>query len=119
MLDDARASVLLTQEDQLGRLPSLSAPFVCLDRDWETIAGEPDGNLSGGAGLQNLAYVIYTSGSTGRPKGAMIHHLGLANYLSWCARAYAVQDGQGAPVHSSISFDLTITALLAPLIAGR
>ena len=49
----------------------------------------------------------------------MIHHLGLANYLGWCARAYAVPEGQGAPVHSSISFDLTITALLAPLIAGR
>ena len=49
----------------------------------------------------------------------MINHLGLANYLSWCAKAYAVPDGQGAPVHSSISFDLTITALLAPLITGR
>ena len=73
----------------------------------------------GGAGLRNLAYVIYTSGSTGRPKGAMINHLGLANYLSWCVKAYSVPDGVGAPVHSSISFDLTITALLAPLITGR
>ena len=27
--------------------------------------------------------------------------------------------GDGAPVHSSISFDLTITALLAPLVVGR
>src|SRR5262249_53231012 len=67
----------------------------------------------------NLAYMIYTSGSTGRPKGAMIHHRGLANYLAWCVRAYSVRLGQGAPVHSSISFDLTITALLAPLVAGR
>ena len=49
----------------------------------------------------------------------MIHHLGLANYLSWCSRAYAIAEGQGAPVHSSISFDLTITALLAPLVVGR
>ena len=118
MLGDARPAVLLTQEGLLERLAAWSAPIVCLDRDWETIATEPDGNLSGGAGLRNLAYVIYTSGSTGRPKGAMIHHLGLANYLGWCARAYAVHEGQGAPVHSSISFDLTITALLAPLIAG-
>ena len=119
MLGDARASVVLTQADLLDRIPTGSASIICLDRDWKSIEGEPDGNLSGGAGLQNLAYVIYTSGSTGRPKGAMINHQGLANYLSWCVKAYAVPDGQGAPVHSSISFDLTITALLAPLIAGR
>ncbi len=28
-------------------------------------------------------------------------------------------DGSGAPVHSSISFDLTITGLFSPLLAGR
>ena len=72
------------------RLPPISASVVCLDREWESIATEPDGNLDGGAGLHNLAYVIYTSGSTGRPKGAMIHHLGLANYLGWCSRAYSI-----------------------------
>ena len=99
----------------LERLPATSASVICLDRDWRSIEREPDENLSSGPGLQNLAYVIYTSGSTGKPKGAMINHLGLANYLSWCAKAYAVPQGVGAPVHSSISFDLTITALLAPL----
>jgi amino acid adenylation domain-containing protein len=119
MLDDARPSILLTQAHLLLRLPATSASMICLDRDWRSIDGEPDGNLSGGAGLSNLAYVIYTSGSTGRPKGAMIEHLGLANYLSWCAKAYAVRDGLGAPVHSSISFDLTVTGLLAPLVVGR
>ncbi len=119
MLGDAQASVLLSQADLLDRLPATAASLVCIDRDWKSIEREPDLNLAGGAGLENLAYVIYTSGSTGRPKGAMIDHLGLANYLSWCAKAYAVPEGEGAPVHSSISFDLTITALLAPLISGR
>ena len=91
MLGDARATVVLTQADLLDRIPTSSASIICLDRDWKSIEAEPDGNLSGGAGLQNLAYVIYTSGSTGRPKGAMINHLGLANYLSWCVKAYAVR----------------------------
>src|SRR5438270_660044 len=90
MLDDAHVAVLLTQSDLLGRLPASGASVVCLDRDRETFVSESDEDLPGGAGLDNLAYVIYTSGSTGRPKGAMIHHLGLANYLSWCVRAYAV-----------------------------
>ena len=107
------------QSELVGRLPSSSASIVCLDREWEAIATGPDGNLDDSSGLHNLAYVIYTSGSTGRPKGAMIHHLGLANYLGWCSRAYAIAEGEGAPVHSSISFDLTITALLAPLVVGR
>ena len=63
--------------------------------------------------------MIYTSGSTGRPKGVLIPHRGLVNYLTWATTAYAVEEGRGAPVHSSIAFDLTITGLFAPLLAGR
>ncbi|MEU7876222.1 non-ribosomal peptide synthase/polyketide synthase, partial [Dactylosporangium sp. NPDC049140] len=62
-----------------------------------------------------LAYVMYTSGSTGRPKGVQITHHGLVNYLAWAARAYEAGD---APVHSSLGFDLTVTSLLVPLVAG-
>jgi amino acid adenylation domain-containing protein len=119
MLEDARVPVLLTQSDLLGHLPATSAEVVALDLDRDGIEEADDGDLPGGAGLDNLAYVIYTSGSTGRPKGAMIHHRGLANYLAWATRAYAVHQGEGAPVHSSIAFDLTVTSLLAPLVAGR
>ena len=49
----------------------------------------------------------------------MIRHCGLTNYLNWCTEAYDVADGCGAPVHSSISFDLTVTSLFAPLMVGR
>jgi amino acid adenylation domain-containing protein len=118
MLHDADPAVLLTESNLLSRLPSSPASVVCLDRYGESIETEADDNLPDGAGLDNLAYVIYTSGSTGRPKGAMINHRGLANYLSWCIRDYAISQGQGAPVHSSIAFDLTVTALFAPLVAG-
>jgi acyl-coenzyme A synthetase/AMP-(fatty) acid ligase/acyl carrier protein len=62
---------------------------------------------------------MYTSGSTGTPKGVAIEHRGLVNYLHWGSQAYAVADGRGAPVHSSIAFDLTITGLFAPLLVGR
>jgi amino acid adenylation domain-containing protein len=119
MLKDASVPVLLTESDLLGHLPATSAEVVALDLDRDWIEEADGSDLPGGAGLDNLAYVIYTSGSTGRPKGAMIHHLGLANYLGWATRAYAVHQGEGAPVHSSIAFDLTVTSLLAPLVAGR
>ncbi|MEW5928283.1 MAG: amino acid adenylation domain-containing protein [Gemmatimonadota bacterium] len=66
----------------------------------------------------SLAYVIYTSGSTGAPKGVMVPHRGVVNYLHWAAEAYGAGEGEGSPVHSSLSFDLTVTSLLAPLVSG-
>jgi amino acid adenylation domain-containing protein/non-ribosomal peptide synthase protein (TIGR01720 family) len=68
---------------------------------------------------QATAYVIYTSGSTGRPKGVTIAHDALASYLAWCLAAYVEPDANGAPLVSSLSFDLTVTSLFAPLIAGQ
>ena len=61
---------------------------------------------------------MYTSGSTGEPKGAMILHRGLVNYLWWAIQAYGVEAGGSVPVHSSISFDLTVTGLYPALLAG-
>jgi amino acid adenylation domain-containing protein len=119
MLEDARTPVLLTQEHLLPILPENGAKVVCLDSQWEPIGRETATNLPCEAKPENLAYVIYTSGSTGQPKGVMIAHRGLVNYLDWCVRAYPVAEGSGAPVHSSISFDLTITGLFAPLLVGR
>ncbi len=92
---------------------------IDLEADWERIARRPEMSPDIAVEPEHLAYVIYTSGSTGQPKGAMIPHRGLVNYLSWCARTYPLAGGRGAPVHSSIGFDLTITSLLAPLFAGR
>ena len=120
MLQDANVPVLLSQSHLQEQLPPTTAHMVWLDRDWkqfDTYAPEnPKTPQNHG---HHLAYVIYTSGSTGQPKGALIEHKGLANYLCWAVQAYQVAQGQGAPVHSSISFDLTITALFLPLIVGR
>jgi amino acid adenylation domain-containing protein len=119
MLKDANASVLLTQSGLIERLPPYDGQRLCLDSDWHFIKQNSTENLGTSVSQENLAYVIYTSGSTGKPKGAMIRHRGLTNYLNWCTEAYEIADGCGAPVHSSISFDLTITSLFAPLMVGR
>ena len=68
---------------------------------------------------ENLAYVLYTSGSTGRPKGVMVPHRGLTNYVRWAVRHYALAADGGAPVHSSVSVDMTVTSLLCPLVVGQ
>jgi amino acid adenylation domain-containing protein len=119
MLEDSEVLVLLTQRHLLEKLPAHGARQVLLEADWSIGAGQSEANPSPTAKAENLAYVMYTSGSTGQPKGALIVHRGLVNYLFWCLGAYKLEEGTGAPVHSSIAFDLTITALFAPLLAGR
>ncbi|MET9701335.1 amino acid adenylation domain-containing protein, partial [Streptomyces sp. NPDC006529] len=65
---------------------------------------------------ESAAYVMFTSGSTGRPKGVVVTHGGLANYVRWAAGAYGTEGG--APLHSSLAFDLTVTSVLVPLVSG-
>ncbi len=48
----------------------------------------------------------------------MVTHAGLVNYLSWAVKVYGNEARQSALVHSSISFDLTITGLYTPLLLG-
>ncbi|HEX8273555.1 MAG TPA: amino acid adenylation domain-containing protein, partial [Longimicrobiaceae bacterium] len=119
MLRDCAAPVLLTRERLRGALPEHGAAVVALDSQWEEIAREPAEAPAVDVPPDALAYVIYTSGSTGRPKGVMMPHRGLARYLEWAAEAYPLGDGAGAPLHSSLSFDLTVTSLFLPLLAGR
>ena len=119
MIEDAQLKILLTSQHMAEALSGLGARVICLDDILEEVDEQSEENIDSGVMPENLAYVIYTSGSTGRPKGTMITHRGLVNYLSWCMKAYKVSEGQGAPVHSSIGFDLTVTSLFSPLMVGR
>jgi len=122
MLQDTQAPFVLTQHHlrhQLPAQPAYTAQIICLDSDWPTVAQEPHVSpVSTVTGI-NLAYVIYTSGSTGKPKGVQVEHRGLTNYLCWGLEAYAVAQGQGSLLHSSLASDLTVTSLFAPLLAGQ
>ncbi|MDB5921258.1 MAG: hypothetical protein JWN13_194 [Betaproteobacteria bacterium] len=117
MLGDAAVKILLTQSKHRHLFPA-DGVVICLDSDWLLIEQESTKNLDSAVTASNLAYVMYTSGSTGQPKGVMVLHRGLANYLCWAVKAYLVKEGDQVPVHTSISFDLTVTALYTPLIAG-
>jgi amino acid adenylation domain-containing protein/non-ribosomal peptide synthase protein (TIGR01720 family) len=119
MLKDAAATVLLTQQRLAGILPEHEAEIVVLDAEWKKIDECGGENFASRVSPSNLSYVIYTSGSTGQPKGVMIEHRSLVNYLSWTVNAYQVADACGAPLHSSLSFDLSVTSLFTPLLAGR
>ncbi|PWK11299.1 non-ribosomal peptide synthetase [Tumebacillus permanentifrigoris] len=117
MVEDSGVKLLLTQSDLAERLPA-QAPRFLLDTEFDRLTDFPKQNLEYRIGADDLVYVIYTSGSTGRPKGVLITHGGLMNYLTWAMETYA-QQGHGAPVHSSLAFDLTVTSMYVPLLSGK
>nr|QDA77045.1 polyketide synthase/nonribosomal peptide synthetase [Jahnella sp. MSr9139] len=122
IMQDARVSVLLTEErleDRLPPLPPQETFVIRLDADASQWKEQPVTPPDSRVGPDNAVYVIYTSGSTGRPKGTIIEHRGLCNYLSFATRAYGDELGRGAPVHSSLGFDLTVTSVFVPLLSGK
>ncbi|HEU0077840.1 MAG TPA: condensation domain-containing protein, partial [Longimicrobiaceae bacterium] len=75
VLEDAGASVLLTQESLRAGLPEFGGEVVLLDgrsehdapEDADALSHSRTFALSHSPSPENAAYVIYTSGSTGRP----------------------------------------------------
>jgi len=118
-LADLQAPVLLCRK-ALGETLAQHASSVLPVEEWaDPGTGESPENPTTSVRPDHLAYVLYTSGSTGQPKGTLISHRALVNYLTWCAIGYPAQEGSGSPVHTPIGFDLTITSLFPPLLAGR
>ncbi len=118
MVADSRAIIVLTDEAHRDMFPEGDARVVCVDTDCASIDAESAERPMVAIRLHDLAYVMYTSGSTGHPKGVMVHHRGVVNYLSWAMAAYGAGQGGPVPLHTSIAFDLTVTALFVPLCAG-
>ncbi|MFJ8433455.1 amino acid adenylation domain-containing protein [Kitasatospora sp. NPDC094019] len=118
VLADCGAPLLVTETALTATTGGFAGIRILLDADREAIAARPVTAPARATDPEHPAYLIYTSGSTGRPKGVTVHHRGLANHLRWAARDLVRGPG-GAPLFSSLAFDLPATNLYAPLITGR
>lgn len=124
VLDDAGLKFVITQEDLLSSMNFSDRQVIAIDnteisRQFKNYSSDNVTSELVNSKPDNLAYVLYTSGSTGHPKGVMVEHSSVVNYLSHAKRNYFHDDVAGSVVSSSLSFDATITSILAPLIDSK
>ncbi len=118
MLDDARVSVLLTQEHLREAISLHGVQVICLEAAGEIEIDPSSEPPSTNIDSENLAYVIYTSGSTGKPKGVEITHRAVVNFLLSMMREPGLTHDDRLLSVTTLSFDIAGLELYLPLITG-
>ncbi|MEV0570813.1 condensation domain-containing protein, partial [Dactylosporangium sp. NPDC050588] len=120
MLADARAAVVLGEEDILDELPAGRVRSIALDdtRVAASVARLPGEPVAARSVPGNAAYVIYTSGSTGTPKGVVITHEGLASLVAAQAERFALAPGSRVLQFASVGFDAATAEMFVSLCSG-
>jgi amino acid adenylation domain-containing protein/non-ribosomal peptide synthase protein (TIGR01720 family) len=118
LLRDTNAHLVLTRAALAPRIPSTGARIVALDTQREVIGREPITKPPDGATPDSLAYIIYTSGSTGQPKGVAVAHAPAALHLDTIRRDFGYRPDDRVLQFASLSFDVSIEQILAPLFCG-
>ncbi len=120
LLDNARASILLTQGALLKKYENAAGgetQMLAIDHILSETGGALDNPLIE-YNPQHLMYLLYTSGSTGSPKGAMVKAHSFVNLVNWYTREFDIDENSRALLIAPISFDLAQKNLYAPLIKG-
>ncbi|HVE92576.1 MAG TPA: amino acid adenylation domain-containing protein [Actinomycetota bacterium] len=114
MLDDTRASVVVTESSLVHLLPRTEASVVLVDADF------PDDPAPAPPALHpdNLAYVVYTSGSTGTPKGTAVQHGGITSMMLSLLEPYGIREGSRVLQFHSVAFDAWLSEVFTTLYAG-
>ena len=116
MLEDAQASVLLTQSALRDRASAHTVVF--LDQEWARIAEHAQSAPITRVLPHNLAYVIYTSGSTGEPKGVMVLQQSVVNLLGSIAQHPGLATHDVVLSGTQITFDIAALEIYLPLVVG-
>ena len=117
MLEDARATLLITSETLSGRLPDYPPDRRWVLDDTHSTARNPLARPTPAA-AEDAAYIMYTSGSTGRPKGVQVHHQGLLNMLVDVQNRLQFSAADTFLAITTLSFDISTMEVFLPLITG-
>jgi amino acid adenylation domain-containing protein len=118
MLNDARPTVLVTEQLLRAELPPSAAPVFVVDLERPGLESENGEDVPGLATGKNLAYVMYTSGSTGVPKGVEIPHEALVNFLASMKERPGLTDRDVLVAVTTFSFDIAGLEIFLPLVTG-
>ncbi|MEU5905130.1 amino acid adenylation domain-containing protein [Micromonospora sp. NPDC047467] len=122
LLDTAGVGLAITDSRYADRF---GVPTLQVDTHRLMVSAEPPTAPTRDLDPAQTAYVLFTSGSTGRPKGVLLSHAAVTNFLACATETEALGDrggrpaGGGAPLFSTIAFDLSISNLWGPLVAGQ
>jgi amino acid adenylation domain-containing protein/natural product biosynthesis luciferase-like monooxygenase protein len=114
ILEDARASVLVTERRVADRLPRHNVTLLWLDSTGDS---EPN-PVPAASAADNLAYIIYTSGSSGQPKGAMITNRNVARLLRSASQEFQFGEGDVWTLFHSYAFDFSVWEFWGALAYG-
>ncbi|GHT91052.1 hypothetical protein FACS1894122_02720 [Alphaproteobacteria bacterium] len=101
-------------EGRLNEISDQLNPFAIVrDSNVEFCSGSSFDNN------QDLAYILFTSGSTGKPKGVCLGYDNINSFLNWADDHYSETELERTLFSTSISFDLSIFEIFAPLLKGK
>lgn len=118
MLQDSRATAVVTRKPLLAKLPAFSGASIRLDEQRAEIEAESALGLPSLVHPENLAYVVYTSGSTGTPKGVGATHRGILNRIFWMQDVFPIQPDDVYCQKTTLSFVDSVAEIFTPLLYG-
>ncbi len=118
IFEDSQAALLISDNRLTACMNMDDIPTFYINNKSAELSQLPVTNLSNTIKLDSTAYMIYTSGSTGTPKGVSIAHESLSNYINWAKNTYIGDRRPSVPLFTTVGFDLTITSIFLPLVAG-
>jgi amino acid adenylation domain-containing protein len=118
LLADSAATVLMTEGDMAGSLPTSPVRIVRIDADRDRIGARPAARLDGPDEPSSLAYIIYTSGSTGRPKGVQVTHANVARLFAATEQWFRFGPGDVWTFFHSVAFDFSVWEIWGALLHG-
>jgi amino acid adenylation domain-containing protein len=117
MLEDSEAKYIITSKTLPSEI-STKATSLFLEDIIAVLPNYPDTPITVELDNNSTAYLLYTSGSTGKPKGVAVSHKSLVNVLHSVINKPGIQETDTLLSITTISFDISVAELFAPLLTG-